>query len=404
MTNHTPIFTSSSATGSFTEFANTTDSTALHTLSGTMNFNDSDHSDTHTTTAALHSAVLSSGSVIPAASLADFNAAMSSQITSDSNGSGKLKWSFSDADDDFDFLAKNQTLVLTYDITVSDNHGGTAIQTVKVTVTGTDDKPVISMAAVATVTEQAESHALAHARYGACRAELHRSTISTNTGHTATVLSASATGATTGLLPGTLGTAELMSFFNVDNVVKDVRLQHRHHQHHVLGARPCLRLSGGRRAPRHHLCGAARRPRRRRRTQNVLVTVVGTNDKPIYLCGPESAHLIEGQNVSPAGNLTAHGDLFFTDVDLSDTHTVSTTVSAARSGGGAIPLTERRTARGVLHLAGDSTGHLLGEVDWNFALANSSTNFLAGGETLTLVYHVAVNDPSGGIGYRRTSP
>lgn len=67
MTNHTPVFTSSSATGSFTETANTTDSLALHLLSGTMNFTDADHSDTHTTSAALHSAVLSSGTVIPAA-------------------------------------------------------------------------------------------------------------------------------------------------------------------------------------------------------------------------------------------------------------------------------------------------------------------------------------------------
>jgi hypothetical protein len=55
-------------------------------------------------------------------------------------------------------------------------------------------------------------------------------------------------------------------------------------------------------------------------TQNVQVTVVGTNDKPIYLSGPESAHLIEDQNVDSSGNLTAHGDLFFTDIDLSDTH------------------------------------------------------------------------------------
>src|SRR3954447_17262979 len=159
MTNHTPVFTSSSATGSFTETANTTDSTALHTLTGTMNFKDQDHSDTHATSAALQSTSVSGGTIIPAASLAHFQAAMSSQITSDSNGSGKLKWNFSDADDDFDFLAKNQTLVLTYDIKVSDNHGGTAIQTVKITVTGTDDKPVINMTSVATVTEQA-SHTL----------------------------------------------------------------------------------------------------------------------------------------------------------------------------------------------------------------------------------------------------
>ena len=65
MTNHAPTFTGSSATGSFSEFSNTTDSTALHTLTGTMNFKDSDHSDTHTTSASLQSAVLSSGSIIP---------------------------------------------------------------------------------------------------------------------------------------------------------------------------------------------------------------------------------------------------------------------------------------------------------------------------------------------------
>src|SRR3954464_5474454 len=107
MTNHTPVFTSSSTSGSFTETANTTDSTALHTLSGTMNFKDSDHTDTHTTTATLHSSSVSGGTVIPAASLAHFQSAMTSQITSDSNGSGKLKWMFSDTDEDFDFLAKN---------------------------------------------------------------------------------------------------------------------------------------------------------------------------------------------------------------------------------------------------------------------------------------------------------
>src|SRR5581483_7847799 len=74
-------------------------------------------------------------------------------------------------------------------------------------------------------------------------------------------------------------------------------------------------------------------------TQTVTVTVVGSNDKPVYLSCPESAALTEDQNVDPSGNLTARGDLFFADVDLADTHTVSTTVSASRSGGGAIPLT-----------------------------------------------------------------
>jgi VCBS repeat-containing protein len=395
MTNHTPVFTSSSATGSFTETVNTTDSTALHLLSGTMNFTDSDHSDTHTTSATLHSAVLSSGTVIPAASLAHFSAAMSSHILSDHNGSGQLKWSFSDADDDFDFLSRNQTLVLTYDISVSDNHGGTVKQTVKVTITGTDDKPVISMTPVATVTEQA-NHTLSISPDTAHVALNFTDDDLTNVGHTATVLSASASGVTSGILPGSLGTAELMSFFNIDNVVKvsgsssgtinttfsapDLAFDYLAAGEH-LNITYVVQLDD-------HAGGVS--------TQNVVVTVIGTNDKPIYLSGPESAHLTEGEHVSPAGDLTAHGDLFFTDIDLSDTHSVSTTVTAARSGGGAIPLSNAALLAAFSTTLEDSTGHLIGEVDWNFALSNSLASFLSAGETLTLTYHVTVRDPAGG--------
>ncbi|MEA2888363.1 MAG: hypothetical protein QOD11_2723 [Bradyrhizobium sp.] len=391
MTNHTPVFTSSSASGSFTETANTTDSTALHLLSGTMNFTDADHIDTHTTSAALHSATVSGGTVVPASSLAHFQAAMTSQMVSDNNGSGKIKWSFSDADDDFDFLAKNQTLVLVYDIKVSDNHGGSVTQTVKVTVTGTDDKAVISVTPVATVTEQANTTLsltpdIVHVALNFTDDDL------ANTGHTATVLSASATGNTSGII---FGNAELMSFFHVDNVVKnagssdgvinttfsgpDLAFDYLAAGEH-LNITYVVQLDD-------HAGGVS--------TQNVQVTVIGTNDAPIYLSGPESAHFVEDQNVNSSGNLAAHGDLFFTDIDLSDTHTVSTTVSAARSGGGAIPLTEAQLLAAFSTSLEDSTGHVLGEVDWNFALQNSTASFLSGGETLTLTYHVTVRDPSG---------
>src|SRR4051794_38952856 len=392
MTNHTPVFTSSSASGSFTEFANTTDSTGLHTLTGTMNFKDQDHSDTHTTGAALHSTSVSGGTIIPAASLAHFQSAMSSQITSDSNGSGKLKWTFSDADDDFDFLAKNQTLILTYDITVSDNHGGTAIQTVQVTVTGTDDKPVITTTALATVTEQANTTLSLSPDIVQVALNFTDDDLA-NTGHTATVLSASATGNTTGII---FGNAELMSFFHVDNVIKDAgssagtintTFSGPDLAFDYLAAGEHLNITYVVQLD-DHAGGVS--------TQNVQITVVGTNDAPIYLSGPESAHLVEDQNVNSSGNLTAHGDLFFTDIDLSDTHAVSTTVSAARSGGGAIPLTNAQLLAAFSTSLEDSTGHVLGEVDWNFAMQNTASSFLNGGETLTLTYHVTVTDPSGG--------
>jgi VCBS repeat-containing protein len=393
MTNHAPKITSSSAKGSFSELADTTGSTALHQLSGTMNFTDADHSDTHTTSATLLSAVLSSGSVIPAASLADFTTAMTSQILSDSNGSGQLAWSFSDADDDFDFLSANQTLVLTYDITVSDNHGGTAMQTVTVTVTGTEDKPVINAAPPVTITEQPNqtlslSPDTAHVAVTFTDPDL------TNTNFTASVIAASASGVTTGILPGGFGTAELLSFFNIDNVIKasgssngtiNATFSAPDLAFDYLAAGEQLRINYVIQL-NDHAGGVT--------TQNVVVTVVGTNDKPVFLSGPETAPLAEDQNVSAAGNLTAQGNLFFRDVDLSDAHTVATTVSATLSSGNPIPLSNAALLAAFTPTLEDSTGHVLGEVDWNFALANNLTNFIGAGQTLTLTYHVAVTDPS----------
>src|SRR5205085_1313092 len=101
----------------------------------------------------------------------------------------------------------------------------------------------------------------------------------------------------------------------------------------------------------------------------------------------------------PGGNLTAHGDLFFGDLDLSDAHTVSTSlVSAVRSGGGAIPVSDADLLAALGTTLEDSTGHALGEVDWDFAIANSAISFLGNHETLTLTYHVNVTDPTGASG------
>src|SRR5439155_5318714 len=135
-------------------------------------------------------------------------------------------------------------------------------------------------------------------------------------------------------------------------------------------------------------------------TQTLVVTVVGTNDQPVYLSGPEFAHLVEDQNVDSSGNLHARGDLFFADVDLSDTHAVSTTVSAAVSGGGSVPISNAALLAAFSTSLEDSTGHALGEVDWSFALQNALASSLGAGQTLTATYHVTVTDPAGGSATR----
>src|SRR6202022_4956015 len=71
---------------------------------------------------------------------------------------GSSGWTFSVVDGALDFLAAGQTLVQKYNVTVDDGHGGAAVQVVTVTLTGSNDVPVITStvaAATGSVTELA---------------------------------------------------------------------------------------------------------------------------------------------------------------------------------------------------------------------------------------------------------
>ena len=95
-------------------------------------------------------------------------AALTTSVQQDSNGtgSGTLAWNFNLADHFADFLAKDETLTLTYDVQVRDLSGDTsddtsAFQTVTVTITGTNDTPIITAGTVdGHVTEDVAAHTI----------------------------------------------------------------------------------------------------------------------------------------------------------------------------------------------------------------------------------------------------
>src|SRR5476649_2067517 len=69
---------------------------------------------------------------------------------SDTTGTGtggSDGWSFSAQDQSFDYLAAGEIVTLTYTVQVADNHGGSTTQDVTVTITGTNDAPVVTSAA-----------------------------------------------------------------------------------------------------------------------------------------------------------------------------------------------------------------------------------------------------------------
>lgn len=91
------------------------------------------------------------------------------------------------------------------------------------------------------------------------------------------------------------------------------------------------------------------------------------------------------QHVSPAST-TDNGTLNFTDVDLTDTHSVSVTPVGSTQGS--------LTA----YLAADTTGTGLGGgVNWNYSIANGAYQSLRQGATTVESFTVSVNDGHGGL-------
>ena len=95
---------------------------------------------------------------------------------------------------------------------------------------------------------------------------------------------------------------------------------------------------------------------------------------------------------------TTSGSLSFTDVDLTNHHTASSTVSSATwSGGASLPsgLATSLAAALATTVSTDSTGSGAGTVGFTFSAADSNFDFLAATETLTVTYNVTVTDNNG---------
>ena len=58
-----------------------------------------------------------------------------------------MGWTYSAANGEIDFLGAGETVQLTFTVTVDDNNGGTDTQDVVITITGTNDVPIIDSAA-----------------------------------------------------------------------------------------------------------------------------------------------------------------------------------------------------------------------------------------------------------------
>jgi len=118
---------------------------------------------------------------------------------------------------------------------------------------------------------------------------------------------------------------------------------------------------------------------------------------PNAITATDLSERIDGSADENTGSLNASGSLLFSDVDLQDGHSVSTTLlsSVDSLGSGA-------AARGTLTASiGDaSTGDSSGRIDWNYNVDAAALDNLAAGQVLTLTYRISIDDSQGGTDFR----
>src|SRR5262249_12908595 len=83
---------------------------------------------------------------IPQQTLTDLATALTAAVTTDATheATGTVSWTASIADQDLDFLGQGETLTATYDVTVTDDNGGSATEPITGTCEGANDAPAIA--------------------------------------------------------------------------------------------------------------------------------------------------------------------------------------------------------------------------------------------------------------------
>ena len=136
--------------------AGLTETNATLTASGTLSVEDLDYSNT--VTASVRSVVATgttAGILSNNAALQSMLSVTAGNVISATSTTGTITWSFNSASESFDYLAAGETLTLTYTVRATDSNNPAAYheRTVVVTITGTNDAPVIASGASTSLTE-----------------------------------------------------------------------------------------------------------------------------------------------------------------------------------------------------------------------------------------------------------
>ncbi|MGJ4953912.1 VCBS domain-containing protein [Bradyrhizobium sp. HKCCYLS20291] len=385
--NDAPVITTAQATGAVTEDS-AVDARGHLQAGGVIGFGDVDLTDTHTVSVALVSSSNAGGIAL---------GTMSPQLTADTShgAGGAVSWTYQVDNSSIQFLQAGQTVTEIYAVTVSDGHGGQTTQTVTVTVTGTEDAPVLTAGGSGTVTEAADASAQDIAPI--------TGTLAVTDLDVGDALSASIVGSPALTLDGygftlPVGAASLidhaLSFqtgvtsnggaasigWNYDPAAANLDFLRQGQQ---LVLTYTVAVSDG-----IHDSG----------TQTVAITITGTDDLPTIT---GSAGTVDEAGAAHAQAIALAGTIAVTDLDAGDPLTASVISSpTVMLDGHAFTLPAGAAALAdAAALSFDNAGNLSNggttNIAWIYHPGAADLDFLKQGQTLTLTYAVDVSD---GIG------
>ena len=365
--NDAPVIAVVDVAGAITEGATLSDA-------GSITFADLDLTDTPTATEITKS--VTTTLTLTAAQQTAIENAFTVGADAGNTNNGTINWDYTITETELDFLAAGETVTVVYTITVDDANGGTDTQDVTVTITGANDAPVIAVVDVAgAITE------------GASLSDAGSITFTdldlTDT-PTATEITKSVT--TTLTLTAAQQTAIEDAFtispdagntnngtINWDYTITEAELD-------FLAAGETVTVvytitvddaNGG------------------TDTQDVTVTITGANDAPVIAVVDVAGAITEGATLSDAGSIT------FTDLDLTDLPTASAVTKSVTT---TLTLTaaQQTAIEDAFTISPDAGNTNNGTVNWNYAITEAELDFLAAGETVTVVYTITVDDANGG--------
>ncbi|MCP3404955.1 VCBS domain-containing protein [Bradyrhizobium sp. CCGB01] len=397
--NDAPTMASSAAaaTGKVTE-----DTGLTLSIDGTLAIQDLDLIDTHTAQAVFKSS--SSSAHLPGfadgvTNLGTFTIDPTvAELSTDTNNGATLGWHFTldNSNAMLQSLAEGQTITQVYTVTFTDNHNASVTQDVTVTITGVNDAPTIASDAAAATGKVTEDTGLTLSLDGTLAIQ-DLDLIDTHTAQ-AVFKSSSVSSA----LPGFDDDVTNLGTFTIDPAVTELTTDSSNGAtlgwHFTLDNSNAMlqSLAEGQIITQvytvtftdNHNASV---------TQDVTVTIIGTNDAPTVI---SSAAAATGKVTEDTGlTLSIDGTLAIQDLDLIDTHTAqavfkSSSVSAALPGfdDDATNIGTFTIDQSVTELTTDSSnGATLG---WHFTLDNSNAMLqsLAEGQTITQVYTVTFTD------------